>query len=426
MKTRIWFAILVLFFAVIMAGCGSGGDGGGNSSGTGGSSSGDTVTPGSQGSDGGATTPGTDGSGGTGTGTGGTGGTGGSGGTGTGGTGGSGGTGTGGSGGSGGTGTGGSGGSGGTADTIRPVVSYTTPANNATGIAVNSSVSVTFSEAMDPASITTATFLVADAGSSKSGTITIGGGNRIATFTPNAPFSAGSDCTVTIQTGVKDAAGNSLANAYTWHFSTGTTNDGVPPTVIAVIPASGATNVCLNTAVTVLFSEEFDPASVTGATFTISQGANPVSGAIEIVGPTATLKPSVNLQPNTSYTGTITGVRDLSGNVMSGAFTWTFTTGTAIDTTSPTVVSVSPPNGATEIPGTTSISVTFSEPMYPFLFGSIDGVPGKVSFNSTMTTFTLTPAQGLAPRSQYTLRTKASDLCGNPMTNVFSWSFTTQ
>lgn len=399
MKTRLLFAVLALVFAVIMAGCGSGGDGGGNSSGTGGSSSGDTVTPGNQGSDGGATTPGTDGSGGTGTGAGGTGDSGG---------------------------TGGTGGNGGTADTTRPVVSYTTPANNATGVAVNSSVSVTFSEAMDPASITTSTFLVADAGNVKSGTITMSGGNRIATFKPSAPFSSGSDCSVTLQSGVKDAAGNGLANAYTWHFSTGTTQDGTPPMVVAVIPASGATNVSLNTAVTVLFSEEFDAASVTGATFTISQGATPVSGGIEIVGPTATLKPSANLQPNTSYTGTITGVRDLSWNAMSGTFTWTFTTGTAIDTSNPVVVSVSPSNGATGVPVATSISVTFSEPMYPFLFGSIDGVPGKVSFNPTMTTFTLTPAQGLASRSQYTLRTKASDLCGNPMTNVYIWSFTTQ
>lgn len=45
-------------------------------------------------------------------------------------------------------------------DTTPPAVSSKTPANNATGLAVNSSTSVTFNEPMDSSIITTATFTI--------------------------------------------------------------------------------------------------------------------------------------------------------------------------------------------------------------------------------------------------------------------------
>ena len=42
--------------------------------------------------------------------------------------------------------------------TPTPTVSSTIPANLATGVAINSTVTATFSEAMDPLTVTTATF----------------------------------------------------------------------------------------------------------------------------------------------------------------------------------------------------------------------------------------------------------------------------
>src|SRR5207237_628485 len=45
-----------------------------------------------------------------------------------------------------------------TRDTTAPTVSVTVPANAATGVAINGKIAVTFSEAMDPSTITKATF----------------------------------------------------------------------------------------------------------------------------------------------------------------------------------------------------------------------------------------------------------------------------
>jgi len=49
-------------------------------------------------------------------------------------------------------------------DTNRPTVITTVPANSATGVAINQAINATFSEAMDPATISTASFLVAGPG----------------------------------------------------------------------------------------------------------------------------------------------------------------------------------------------------------------------------------------------------------------------
>ncbi|MFN0041079.1 MAG: Ig-like domain-containing protein, partial [Burkholderiales bacterium] len=56
---------------------------------------------------------------------------------------------------------GGGGGESAAPDTTRPTVSSTSPLNSATGVTFNSSVSATFSEAMNNATLTTASFTLA-------------------------------------------------------------------------------------------------------------------------------------------------------------------------------------------------------------------------------------------------------------------------
>src|ERR1700722_16318557 len=78
-----------------------------------------------------------------------------------------------------------------------------------------------------------------------------------------------------------------------------------------------------------------NPLTITNATFTLTQGANTVAGALSYnaVTFTATLTPTVALLPNTSYIATVTsGATDLAGDPLgtTGAPNpWTFTTGTA-------------------------------------------------------------------------------------------------
>jgi len=103
-------------------------------------------------------------------------------------------------------------------DTTPPTVSSTNPADNSTGVAVSTTVSAVFSEVLDPATVTNATFLLTGPSGTVAGTASAGGAT--ATFTPSAALTTSATYTAEITTGVKDKAGNALAAARTWSFTT--------------------------------------------------------------------------------------------------------------------------------------------------------------------------------------------------------------
>jgi hypothetical protein len=114
-----------------------------------------------------------------------------------------------------------------TADLTPPVIQATSPANAAIEVATNSVVTVRFNEAMDPSSISAATILLRDDSNNfVSGSVTYL--NRVSTFTPVGGLRQSSNYTATVTTGVHDIAGNALATAYIWSFSTTTLADTTP------------------------------------------------------------------------------------------------------------------------------------------------------------------------------------------------------
>ena len=109
-------------------------------------------------------------------------------------------------------------------DAVAPTVSSTSPGNNATGVAANAAITATFSEAMDASTVSPATFFL---NNGVTGSVTYSG--RTATFTPTITLVNSTQYTATISTGVKDTAGNAMASAKTWSFTTA----GAPiPTVV--------------------------------------------------------------------------------------------------------------------------------------------------------------------------------------------------
>jgi hypothetical protein len=122
----------------------------------------------------------------------------------------------------------------------QPGLVKTIPANLATGVPLNQAISATFTEAMNPLTLTKETFLLYQ-GSSLSGTpipamITYDPINFIATLTPTALLTANTIYTVTVTTGAMDLGGNSLLvnvgpPPNPWTFTTGA---GVitPPVVL--------------------------------------------------------------------------------------------------------------------------------------------------------------------------------------------------
>ncbi|PJB54985.1 MAG: hypothetical protein CO098_18745, partial [Bacteroidetes bacterium CG_4_9_14_3_um_filter_41_19] len=221
-------------------------------------------------------------------------------------------------------------------DDTPPTVISTVPVNLATDVAFNTKPTATFSEAMDPLTITPASFTIMQGTLSVAGSVTYVG--IVATFKPLVNLEANTTYTATITTGVEDVAGNAMASNYVWTFTTGSGPDDTPPIVISTVPVDLATGVSINIKPSATFSEAMDPMTITPTTFTVKQGNQFISGSVSYVGLVATFKPTVNFVANMVYTATITtGVEDLAGNAMENNYVWSFTTGTSPDIIPPTV-----------------------------------------------------------------------------------------
>jgi hypothetical protein len=318
-------------------------------------------------------------------------------------------------------------------DTTAPMVSSTVPANVATGVAINSAMTATFNEAMDPMTLNATTFTLKQGTTPVSGTVTYSG--FTATFKSTVNLAASTTYTATITTGAKDLAGNALASNYTWTFTTGAVPDTTPPTVSSTVPANAATGVTINSAMTATFSEAMDVLTITNTTFTLKQGATPIPGGVTYVDFTGTFRPDANLAPNTTYTATITtGAKDLAGNALASNYVWSFTTGAAPDTTPPTVSSTIPANGATDVNINTAITATFSEAMNPLTITAASfilkqgttQISGAVTYSGVTAIFTPT-FDLLQFNTTYTatITTLSKDLAGNALARNFTWDFTT-
>lgn len=324
-----------------------------------------------------------------------------------------------------------------------PTVLSVFPANNATNVVLNQAISATFSTAMNPATIVGTTFTLSGPGGvAVAGSVVYVVPGSNATFTPAVALLPSTVYTATITTAALDSAGNALASNYVWRFTTGLAPDTTKPTVLAVLPLNNATAVPLNQAVSAVFSKAMNAATITGASFTLqAPGGIAVTGLVTYAGiaNTATFTPSSALLPSTLYKATITTVAaDLAGNTLASNFVWTFTTGTAPDTTKPQLVSTVPVHTATNVALNQTISATFSKAMDPLTITQATfqvtaaGVPisGTVSYDPINFIATFVPAANLVAGTTYlaTITPGATDLAGNPLGTggpPNPWMFTT-
>jgi hypothetical protein len=112
-------------------------------------------------------------------------------------------------------------------DTTAPTVSNVAPQGGATGVAVGTNVEATFSEAMDASTAIGSNFTLTKQGTATpvNATVSYDATAKKALLNPSADLEAGATYTATIKGGtggVKDLAGNPLANDKTWSFTTAT------------------------------------------------------------------------------------------------------------------------------------------------------------------------------------------------------------
>jgi hypothetical protein len=105
--------------------------------------------------------------------------------------------------------------------TAAPAVTSTSPANAAGGVATNISVTATFSEPMDPASITATSFQLLDANQTAvAGTVTYNSANAALVFQPSTPLANGMSFAATVRGSVTDVFGNVMGSDFNWSFAT--------------------------------------------------------------------------------------------------------------------------------------------------------------------------------------------------------------
>ncbi|HEX7598547.1 MAG TPA: Ig-like domain-containing protein [Polyangia bacterium] len=212
-----------------------------------------------------------------------------------------------------------------TTDLTRPTIASRTPANFAIGVGLDVAPSATFSEALDPATVTAADFAVWSGMTTVPGTLSYDTKTFTIQFVPTTQLAVSTTYTVRVS-GIQDLSGNTILSTY-WTFTTGTTGDTTPPTVLSVSPAAATTAVGTNAAVVITFSEAMNATTVANS-IQVSAGASAVSGTVSYDAGTlqATFSPSAQLAKLTLYTVTVTGAKDLAGNALATPFTSTFTT----------------------------------------------------------------------------------------------------
>ncbi len=199
-----------------------------------------------------------------------------------------------------------------------PAVTSTSPANSATGVAVDSNITVTFNEPVDVAGA----WYSISCGTSGAHTADVTGGATGYTLNPDADFANSETCTVTIDdASVADQDANdppnTMAADYVFSFTTVEAAPGdAAPTVSSTTPSDGATGVPVTSNITVTFSEPVTLGGF-GDMWVIHCPTSPFHAATRSGGPTTfTLDPTADLPSGETCSLSINGggVQDVDTN----------------------------------------------------------------------------------------------------------------
>ncbi len=264
------------------------------------------------------------------------------------------------------------------------------------------------------------------------------------------PLLTGKNYTVSAGVGVTDQAGNALASPVSISFTTGT-NSGTntaPPFIISNTPQAGNQSFPLGAPLSVQFSVPMATTgggSVTSASniglFLNNFGAPGASvaatNAYNSTSNMVTITPSAPLTANTDYILKVFGSTASATGTFVSPFLLSFHTGSAADTTAPTVLGIfpaklasDPGSGAGTTPlSTPSVSIGFSKDLNPATVNAStitinNSAAGVVSYNPSSRTANFSFTSPLAANTLYTVTvvggssgctTCVKDLSGNPL-----------
>jgi hypothetical protein len=224
-------------------------------------------------------------------------------------------------------------------------------------------------------------------------------------------------------------------------------SDLTRPYVASVSPANYSISLDAGAIPSALFSEAMNASTINSATIelrnTITNALVPATIVYYPATKTVKLFPNSTFSWGLLYTakvkGGTSGVKDLAGNAMSADYSWYFLVLPLFDLTAPTILSVSPANGATGVNTSTPVTAILSEEMLP---SSVNAstvelrtaanvlVPAVISYNNNTRTINLQPSAPLAGGAVYKATVKGGtsgvkDESGNCLAASYTWSFTT-
>ena len=331
------------------------------------------------------------------------------------------------------------------------------PANGATNVPTNTSITVTFDQPANPATVTRNV-------NNNCGSVTVqvsnnnfasciameapvaSNGNTTFTLSPSMELDPATQYRVRVTTGVTTAGGSPLSAQFDQPIGFSTFAFEVAETV----PTDGATGVAVNTSISVTFNLAANPATVTRntnnncGTATLQLSSNNFATCIAVGGVvrtngdrTFTVIPSAPLSQGTTYKIRVTtGVQTPFGSPLTDQFDQPI----GFKTFTPFNVSgVAPTQGAMNVPRDTTIVITFTEPANPVTVTSsaADCTGGSVRLSSDNfgqcvvmnppvasagnTVFTFTPSTQLAALTNYRRRvtTAVQNASGTPLSAQF-------
>ena len=273
-------------------------------------------------------------------------------------------------------------------DTTAPTLSSSTPADNATGVAVNANIVLTFDEAVDAESGNITIKKTSDDSTIETIDVTgakvSGSGGTQITINPGTDWNQKTEYYVLIDaTAFDDGNGNSYAGISSTTALSFTTVDSTNPTLSSSSPTDNATSIATNNNIVLTFDEAVDAES---GNITIKKTSD--DSTIETIdvtgakvsgsgGTQITINPGTDWSEQTEYYVLIdaSAFDDASGNSYAGISSTTafsFTTG---DETNPTLSSSSPADNDTNVKVNANIVLTFDE--------AVDAESGNITIKKT-------------------------------------------
>jgi hypothetical protein len=292
-------------------------------------------------------------------------------------------------------------------------------------------------EPLDAATIPGAVF-VSQNGVLVRGTTTVTGEGQVIEFVPEVPWAHAALIQVFVTPMAQDRMGNTLLD-YQGSFRTVADTRSTAPVVVRTHPAASVAGVPRNVVLEVEFNEPLDPSTVNANTVVLRQSVSgpPVLASnlhLEREGRVVRLTPNALLAANTSHVYDLTtGIRDQDGQALPSLRRFFFTTGNSADSLPPSVVAVTPPDGAADIGVNANIRVYFSEPINPLtvtegtmLLSDESGtiLPCSIEFDNNNQDVVLVPHAPLAGATRCRLTVQGvEDRAGNaviPQTTQFT------